>query len=71
MIQAFIKTVSNLDVAMVSGTTVGAYKKSMLKEKREATTINDHMSILSGFFEYCISNIPAMAGDLQGVAAAG
>lgn len=68
VIQAFIKTVSNLDVAMVSATTVGTYKKSMLKDKREATTINDHMSILSGFFEYCIGNIPVnMANPAKGL----
>jgi len=68
VIQTFIKTVSNLDVAMVSATTVGAYKKSMLTNKREATTINDHMSVLSGFFEYCIGNIPVnMANPTNGL----
>lgn len=58
VLQAFIKSVSNLDVAMANANTVGQYKKSLLKEERAATTINDHISILVGFFDYCISNIP-------------
>jgi integrase len=56
VLQAFIKAMGNLDVAMVNSKTVKDFKKSLLALKRAATTINDQISILYGFFEYCISN---------------
>ena len=56
VLQAFIKTVGNIDVAMVGAKTVTDYKKDLLALGREATTVNDHITILNGFFDYCISN---------------
>lgn len=56
VLQAFITTMGNLDVAMVSAKTVTDFKKSLLTLERAATTINDQISILYGFFDYCISN---------------
>ena len=56
VLQAFIKAVGNIDVAMVGAKTVTDYKKDLLALGREATTVNDHITILNGFFEYCISN---------------
>jgi integrase len=41
---------------MVAAKTVTDYKKDLLALGREATTVNDHITILNGFFEYCISN---------------
>ena len=65
VIQAFIKTMGNLDVAMVNAKTVTDFKKSLLALNRAATTINDHISILYGFFEYCISNVTSMANPAR------
>jgi integrase len=65
VIQAFIKTMGNLDVAMVNSTTVTDFKKSLLALSRAATTINDQISILFGFFEYCISNVTSMANPAR------
>jgi len=56
VLQAFIKAVGNIDVAMVGAKTVTDYKKDLLALGREATTVNDHITILNGFFDYCISN---------------
>jgi integrase len=56
VLKAFIKTMGNLDVAMVGAKTVTDFKKSLIALDRAATTINDQISILYGFFEYCISN---------------
>jgi integrase len=56
VLQAFIKAKGNIDVAMVSAKTVTDYKKELLALGREATTVNDHITILNGFFEYCIDN---------------
>lgn len=56
VLQAFIKTMGNLDVAMVSARTVTDFKKSLLALNRAATTINDQISILYGFFDFCINN---------------
>jgi integrase len=56
VLQAFIKAKGDLDVAMVSAKTITDYKKELLALGREATTVNDHITILNGFFDYCISN---------------
>lgn len=56
VLQAFIKAKGNMDVAMVGAKTVTDYKKELLALGREATTVNDHITILNGFFEYCIDN---------------
>ena len=56
VLEAFIKTTGNIDVAMVSAKTVTDYKKDLLALGREAPTVNGHITILNGFFEYCISN---------------
>ena len=56
ILQAFIKAKGNIDVAMVGVKTITDYKKELLALGREATTVNDHITILDGFFEYCINN---------------
>ena len=56
VLQAFIKEMGNIDVAMVSALTVGDFKKKLLALNRAATTVNDQMTILGGFFDYCIDN---------------
>ena len=56
ILEGFIKTVGNMDVAMVSAKTVTDYKTGLIDKKREARTINGHLTILEGFFEYMISN---------------
>ena len=56
VIEAFIESQGDRDLGLVESTHVTAYKKAMLAAKREGTTINDHISILSGFFDYCIDN---------------
>lgn len=56
VIEAFIKSQGDKDLGLVESTHVGAYKKEMLAAKRQGTTINDHISILNGFFDYCIEN---------------
>ena len=56
VLRAFIAFAGNLDVAMVRAVVVGDYKKQMLAKKKAPTTINDHLVVLSGFFDYCIDN---------------
>ena len=56
VLQAFIKQMGNIDLAMVSALTVGDFKKKLLSLNRAATTVNDQMTILGGFFDYCIDN---------------
>jgi integrase len=56
ILHAFIETTGNIDVAMVSSKTVTDYKKGLIDQGREARTVNGHLTILEGFFEYCISN---------------
>lgn len=55
-LSAFIGFAGNADVGMVRAAKVRAYKKSMLDAGKAGTTINDHMSILHGFFDWCIGN---------------
>lgn len=52
----FIEFAGNLDVAMVDSEIIRNFKKKLLTDKRAATTINDKISILNGFFDYCIDN---------------
>ena len=56
ILKGFIKTTGNIDVAMVGAKTVSDYKTGLIDRKREARTINGHLTILEGFFEYTISN---------------
>ena len=68
VLQAFIKAKGNMDVAMVTAKTVTDYKKELLALGREATTVNDHITILNGFFEYCIDNkVANMANPAKGL----
>jgi integrase len=68
VLQAFIKAKGNMDVAMVTAKTVTDYKKELLAKAREATTVNDHITILNGFFEYCIDNqVANMANPAKGL----
>ena len=46
VLQAFIKEMGNLDVAMVNAKTVTDFKKSLLTLKRAATTINDQIGAI-------------------------
>lgn len=55
-LNAYIKLTGNLDVALADPDTVSAYKKSLIAGKRSSSTINDHLSILRSFFEFCIGN---------------
>ncbi len=67
-IKAFIAFVGNLDVAMITAAKVKEYKKSMLDSKKAPTTINDHLVILTGFFDYCIDNqIAKMQNPVRGL----
>lgn len=69
---AFIAFAGNVDVAMVGPSVVKDYKKSMLENKRAATTINDHLAIISGFFDYCIGNkIAKMQNPADGISIPG
>lgn len=56
VLNAFIAFAGNVDVAVVRASTIRDYKKKLLADKKAATTINDHIVILSGFFDYCIDN---------------
>lgn len=56
VLRAFIAFAGNLDIAMVGAVVVGNYKKQMLAQKKAPTTINDHLVVLTGFFDYCIDN---------------
>ncbi len=56
VLKGFIKATGNIDVAMASAKTLTDYKKGLLANGRQANTVNDHITILNGFFEYCIDN---------------
>lgn len=56
VLKAFIEFKGNVDVAMVRAEDVGAFKARLLDDDRAATTINDQITVLYGFFEYCINN---------------
>jgi integrase len=55
-LRAFIESVGNIDVAMVDHKSVNDYKQKKLAAGNHPVTINDHMTILRGFFDYCIKN---------------
>lgn len=55
-LKAFITETGNLDVAMVRVLSVTDFKKKLLANGRAATTINDQLSALKSFFDYCIDN---------------
>ncbi len=69
VMKAFIAFVGNTDVAMVLPSNVLKYKQKMLADKKAATTINDHLVALTGFFDYCINNkiAPAMQNPARGL----
>ena len=52
VMKAFIAFAGNIDVAMVQPSLVKDYKKKLLAEKKAPTTINDHLVVLTGFFDY-------------------
>lgn len=56
VLNGYIKITGNIDVAVADHQTVSTYKQSLLDAKRSASTINDHLSILRGFFDFCIGN---------------
>ena len=55
-LKAFTAETGNVDVAMVRVFNVTDFKKKLLANNRAATTINDQLSALKSFFDYCISN---------------
>ncbi len=68
VLKAFIAFAGDVDVAAVRPLTIKEYKKKMLAEKKAATTINDHIVILTGFFDYCIDNkVAAMDNPARGL----
>ena len=68
VLKAFIAFAGNVDVAMVQPSLVKDYKKRMLAEERAATTINDHLVALTGFFDYCIDNkVATMTNPARGL----
>jgi integrase len=68
IMSAFIEYVGNMDVAMVQAKTVREYKEGMVAAKLAATTINDKLTVVRLFFEYCIgSNIAVMKNPADGL----
>lgn len=68
VLNAFIAFTGNVDVAVVQTPTVRAYKMKLLADKKAGTTINDHIVILTGFFDYCIDNkIVSMNNPARGL----
>jgi integrase len=69
VLKAFISFIGNSDVAMVLPSNILEYKEKMLADKKAATTINDHLVALTGFFDYCIKNkiAPAMPNPARGL----
>jgi integrase len=68
VLNAFIGFAGNVDVAVVQTPTVRAYKMKLLEDEKAGTTINDHIVILTGFFDYCIDNkIVAMNNPARGL----
>ena len=54
--EGFIKTIGNMDVAMVGAKAVTGYKPGLIDHGRGARTVNAHLTVLEGFFEYIISH---------------
>ncbi len=68
VMKAFIAFAGNVDVAMVQPGLVKDYKKKLLAEKKAPTTINDHLVVLTGFFDYCIDNkVASMTNPARGL----
>ena len=68
VLNAFIAFAGNIDVAMVQPSLIKDYKKKLLAEKKAPTTINDHLVVLTGFFDYCIANkVAAMTNPARGL----
>ena len=68
VLKAFIAFAGNIDVAMVQSSLIKDYKKKLLAEKKAPTTINDHLVVLTGFFDYCIDNkIATMTNPARGL----
>ena len=56
IVEGFIKTIGNMDVAMVGAKAVTGYKTGLIDQGRGARTVNAHLTVLEGFFEYTISH---------------
>lgn len=56
IVEGFIKTIGNMDVAMVGAKAVTGYKTGLIDQGRGARTVNAHLTVLEGFFEYIISH---------------
>lgn len=68
VLKAFIAFAGNVDVAMVQPLLIKDYKKKLLAEKKAPTTINDHLVVLTGFFDYCIDNkVATMTNPARGL----
>ena len=68
VLKAFIAFAGNIDVAMVQPLLIKDYKKKLLAEKKAPTTINDHLVVLTGFFDYCIDNkVATMTNPARGL----
>ena len=68
VLKAFVAFAGNIDVAMVQPLLIKDYKKKLLAEEKAPTTINDHLVVLTGFFDYCIDNkVAAMTNPARGL----
>ena len=68
VMNAFIAFAGKIDIAMVQPSLIKDYKKKLLAEKKAPTTINDHLVVLTGFFDYCIDNkVAAMMNPARGL----
>lgn len=56
IVEGFITTIGNMDVAMVGAKAVAGYKTGLIDLNRVARTVNGHLTVLEGFFEYAISH---------------
>ena len=56
IVEGFIKTIGNMDAAMVGAKAVTGYKSGLIDQGRGARTVNAHLTVLEGFFEYIISH---------------
>lgn len=56
VLKAFAAHAGNVDLATIDSSTVKGYKQKLLKDGKAGTTINDHLVILTGLFDYCIDN---------------
>lgn len=72
VVGAFAKMTGNIDVGLITAMTVADYKIRLLEDNRSASTVNDHLSILRGFFDFCINNkIARMENPAVGMNIAG